>query len=73
MPPEVKIEMDPLTVKFEEENLEKKEKEAKNEKYRQEPIVSYHIFPGETKNYYKNIGQKLANYINEEFKDERKV
>jgi hypothetical protein len=34
MPPEVKIEMDPLTVKFEEENLETKEKEAKNEKYR---------------------------------------
>lgn len=39
MVPEVKIEMDPMTVKFEDENLETKEGVTKNENNRLESIV----------------------------------
>ncbi|CAD8159879.1 unnamed protein product [Paramecium octaurelia] len=32
-----------------------------------------HIFPGQSKNYYKNMGQKLAHFILQEFSDDKEI
>ncbi|CAK71505.1 unnamed protein product (macronuclear) [Paramecium tetraurelia] len=32
-----------------------------------------HIFPGQSKNYYKNMGQKIAQFILQEFSDDKEI
>ncbi|CAD8157515.1 unnamed protein product [Paramecium pentaurelia] len=34
---------------------------------------SYYLYPGQSKNYYKNMGQKIANFILQEFSEDNEI
>ncbi|CAK70682.1 unnamed protein product (macronuclear) [Paramecium tetraurelia] len=53
--------------------LKLEKKEQKNKENDTDYNKKIHIFPGQTKNYYKNMGQKILKFIVEQFQDDAKV